>query len=177
MRNVVLIGMPGVGKSTIGVLLAKVLGMPFADTDLLIQQRAGRLLQDIINQDGIDEFLKVEESVALDVKGDGYVIATGGSIVYSPRGMESLKKTGIIVYLKLPFDVIEKRIRNMRNRGIAIAPGKSLFDLYEERTPLYESYADIVIDCSDKDPEAVLSIIAGKLKMNANPKSEYRNPK
>ncbi len=164
MRNIVLVGMAGSGKSTLGVLLSKSLGMPFVDTDLIIQERENNLLQDIINQYGIEEFLKREEKALLSLNRQGTVIATGGSAVYSLRAMLHLKNNGLVVYLKVGFDEIDKRIKNITTRGIAVEKGKTLRDLYEERIPLYEKYADITIDCRDKDIEESLKQVIMKLK-------------
>lgn len=161
--NIVLIGMPGAGKSTIGVILAKALGMNFIDTDILIQQAEGRLLQDIIDTRGIEEFIKLEENAILDIGVGNCVIATGGSAVYSTAAVRHLKKEGIFVYLKLPYDVIAKRIKNVTTRGIVMNKGQNLMDLFEDRTPLYEKYADITVDCIGKDMEAIVSEIKYRL--------------
>lgn len=162
--NVVLIGMPGAGKSTVGVILAKALGAPFLDIDLIIQQKQGRLLQDIINNDGIKKFLDIEEEAALSLDLTNYVIATGGSVVYSEKSMHHLKECGgVVVYLELGYDEIENRINNIKSRGIALNPGQSLHDLYLERLPLYKKYADIVICCSDKNTEEVVEDIINRL--------------
>ncbi len=155
-QNIVLIGMPGAGKSTIGVLLAKTLGMAFVDTDLLIQEKAGRLLQEIIVEDGVAAFLRFEENVICDLQATQSVIATGGSAVYSKRAVDHLKKTGLLVYLNLPYDEIERRIDNMSTRGIAIEQGRTLRDLYDERIALYEKYADLIVDCSASTMEEVV---------------------
>jgi shikimate kinase len=158
-QNIVLIGMPGAGKSTIGVLLAKTMGMAFVDTDLMIQERAGRLLQEIINQDGVAEFLKLEEKVICGLQVTKSIIATGGSVIYSEKAVKHLKKNGLIVYLKLRYDEIEQRIQNMSSRGIAIEKGRTLADLYNERIVLYEKYADLIVDCSDLAMENTISKI------------------
>lgn len=156
MKNIVFIGMPGAGKSTLGVLLAKALGRPFVDTDLLIQQKEEKLLQEIIDQKGIDYFLGLEEEVifGLDVK--NHVIATGGSVVYSRKTMNKLRKNGIILYLKLSFEELEKRIKNIKTRGIAMEKDEGLKALYQERTPLYEQFADITVDCSSLEMEQLV---------------------
>ena len=164
MKNIVLIGMAGSGKSTLGVLLAKALGIPFVDTDLILQERESNLLQNIINQYGIEEFLRKEEKALLTLDVDETVIATGGSAVYSPQAMQYLKENGTIVYLKVNYNEIEKRIRNITTRGIAIEKGKTLRDIYDERIPLYEKYADIVVDSQGKDFEESLEGILKKLK-------------
>lgn len=148
-NNIVLIGMPACGKSTLGVVLAKTMGMSFVDTDLLIQQQTGRLLQAIIDQDGMEAFLRVEEEVLCQVRAEHAVIATGGSAVYSERGMEHLRTVGTIVYLKLPLEEIQQRLDNIRTRGIAMNPGENLEDLYRKRVPLYEKYADLVLQTVD----------------------------
>ncbi len=158
-RNIVLIGMPGAGKSTVGVLLAKTLGMPFLDIDLLIQQSEGKLLQDIINNSGIDVFQAIEEKTILGLNTEGHIIATGGSAVYSRKAMEHLKENGTIVYLKSKLYQIEKRIKNISSRGIVIGKGQTLRELYAERTPLYEAFADITVDCSGKHIETVIAEI------------------
>lgn len=157
--NIVLIGMPGAGKSTVGVLLAKTLGMSFIDTDLLIQEKEGRLLQEIIDGDGIKKFLKIEENVVLQVDTKNSVIATGGSVIYSKNVINHLKERGKLIYLKLGYDEIERRINNMSSRGIAIGKDQKLIDLYNERIVWYEKYADIIIDCSDATIEDVVQKI------------------
>lgn len=163
-QNIILIGMPGAGKSTIGVLLAKTLGKAFIDTDLLIQAKEKRLLQEIINEQGIDVFLEIEAAVILGLQADNAIIATGGSAIYSDKAITHLKQTGIVVYLKLTYEEIEQRIRNMASRGIAIAKGQSLYDLYQERTPLYERKADLILDCSGKSIEESVQLIKEKLE-------------
>lgn len=143
--NVILIGMPGSGKSTVGVVLAKLLGLHFCDTDLVLQQHCGKKLQEIIRTEGDAAFFRHEEEVlaALDVQNT--VIATGGSAVYSDRAMQHLKAGGKCVYLKVAADEIERRLANFSDRGVVIADGMTLADLYAERKPLYEKYADITV--------------------------------
>lgn len=158
-NNIILIGMPGAGKSTIGVLLAKALKKPFIDTDLIIQEKQNRYLQEIIDADGIDKFLSIEKSTILDLTARNHLIATGGSAVYSEEALLHLK--GKVVYLKLGLEEIERRIINIKSRGIALKPGESLAELYNERVPLYEKYADIIVDCSGKDVEEVVNEIKG----------------
>ncbi|MDD6188332.1 MAG: shikimate kinase [Clostridiales bacterium] len=162
-RNIILIGMPGAGKSTIGVLLAKALGMDFIDTDIIIQQRTGRLLQDIIDNDGIDAFLAVEETVLCSLELTNSVIATGGSAVYSDKAMTALKRGGKAVYISLPYEEVEKRITNITTRGIVLRSGNTLRDAYNERVPLYEKYSDITIDCSGRDIESSMRELVAKL--------------
>ena len=145
-NNLVLIGMPGVGKSTIGVILAKIIGYHFLDSDLVIQERENRLLHQIISQEGTEGFLKIEDDVNASLDVERTVIATGGSVVYCEKAMEHLKGIGQVVYLKADYPTIEKRLGNLEKRGVALKPGQTLKDLYEERTKLYEKYADIIVD-------------------------------
>ena len=147
-RNVILIGMPASGKSTLGELLAKHLGMTFLDTDDLIRQRTGRALQDILDQDGMEVFLQQEEAAVLSLQTEHTVVATGGSVVYSPRAMEHLKSGGACVYLQLPLAAIQERLQDLDSRGVAIARGQSLAELYRERVPLYETWADYTFPVS-----------------------------
>lgn len=158
-ENIVLIGMPGAGKSTVGVLVAKTLGMSFIDTDLIIQEKEGRLLQEIINADGVKEFLRIEEDVVLQIDAENCVIATGGSVIYSKNTINHLKEKGKLIYLKLRYDEIEQRIKNMSSRGIAIGKDQKLIDLYNERIVWYEKYADIMINCSNSTIEDVVQKI------------------
>ena len=145
-KNVVLIGMPGAGKSTIGVILAKVLGKDFIDADLVIQKKEGRLLREIIEQEGPDGFLAVEERVNAGICPDAAVIATGGSVVYGQRAMEHLGRIGAIVYLKLSYPAVESRLRDIRGRGVVLRDGQTLLDLYQERAVFYERYADVTVE-------------------------------
>lgn len=163
MDNIILIGMPGAGKSTLGVLLAKAMGKLFVDTDIIIQQKTKRLLQDIIDNDGTDAFLKLEEDILLTVCEENTVIATGGSAVYSEKAMEHFKQNGKIVYLHVDFAEIEKRVTNITTRGIVLKNGKSLADAFDERKPLYDKYADIVIDCTGSTIENSVKMLAEKL--------------
>lgn len=149
--NIVLIGMPGCGKSSLGVVLAKALGYRFIDSDLLIQEREKRLLSEIIEQDGLDGFKKIEEQVNASIAVSKTVIATGGSVVYGPEAMKHLEEIADIVYLKLPLEEIDSRLGDLNQRGVAVKPGQTLEDLYEERVPLYEKYADIIVDIYHMD--------------------------
>jgi shikimate kinase len=162
--NIVLIGMPGAGKSTVGVVLAKTLGKAFVDTDLLIQQAERRLLQQIIQTDGVTAFLAAEERAVLQIAVTNAVIATGGSVVYSQAAMAYLKEIGMVIYLQLPFTEIERRITNMTSRGIAIGADQQLSDLYRERTPLYENYADLTVNCNGLALETVITAIVAGIK-------------
>ena len=153
MKNIVLIGMPGAGKSTIGVLLAKSMLMDFADTDLLIQKRHSSALCEIIKKHGISEFLQIENDVICKNEFHNCVVATGGSAVYGEKAMESLKSNGIAVYLKVEPCELEKRINNIHTRGIAMKNGTTVAELYAERKPLYEKYADITVECENAGVE------------------------
>lgn len=145
--SIILIGMPGSGKSTVGVQLAKHLGLEFIDTDLVIQTNQGRLLQDIVDNDGHEVLREIEARELQQLKIHKALVATGGSAVYSDSGMQNLKAQGIVIYLDVSFAEIEKRITTSKNsRGIAKAKGQTLEDLYNERIPLYRKYADIAID-------------------------------
>lgn len=147
--NYTLIGMPGAGKSTIGVLLAKALGYEFIDTDLVIQQREGKLLKEIIAQEGNDGFKKIEEEVNASIEASQSVIAPGGSAIYSEKAMEHFKKIGMVIYLKLSFESVKHRLGNLKARGVVLEKGQTLYDLYCERVPIYEKYADITVDLDD----------------------------
>ena len=153
MENVVLIGMPGCGKSTVGVLLAKAMGLDFIDTDVVFQAREKRRLQDMIDDIGIDAFLKKEEETILSLQCRGTVIATGGSVVYGKNAMEHLAAIGRIVYIQLPYEEIEKRLNNLATRGVALRSGQTLLDLYNERVPLYESCAHVTFEAEKTDIE------------------------
>ncbi|WP_282942722.1 shikimate kinase [Paenibacillus sp. RC67] len=162
--NIVLIGMSGAGKSTLGVLLAKALGMDYVDTDIVIQQHEGRLLQDIIDNDGNEKFMEVEEKIVSELQLKNCVISTGGSVIYSEKAMNVLKQGGQIIYLHVPYEEIQKRLTNITTRGIVVKKGNSLKDVYEERVPLYMKYSDITLDCSDKDIELCVSEIIEKIQ-------------
>lgn len=144
--NIILIGMPGAGKSTVGVLLAKAMTYNFLDTDISIQRREKRQLYEIINERGLDAFIEIENAVLSRLEVDGCIIATGGSAVYGGEAMAHLREIGTVVYIRLSLAEIERRIKNITTRGIAMKQGSSLADLYKERAPLYEKYADIIVD-------------------------------
>ena len=141
--NIVLIGMPGVGKSTVGVILAKVLGYKFLDADLVIQEQEGKLLREIIEEVGTEGFIEVENRVNASLMCNKTIIATGGSVIYGKEAMEHLKEIGTVVYLEVSFPTLEKRLSDIKGRGVVLKEGQTLYDLYKERTPLYEKYADV----------------------------------
>ena len=161
-KNITLIGMPGSGKSTVGVLLAKTLGYRFLDADLLIQQREGALLQDILDQRGVEGFLDVEENVICSLDCTGTVIAPGGSAVCREQAALRLKELGLVVYLHVPLAELERRISNITTRGIAMAPGQTLADVYAIREPLYRKYADLTVDVTGQNTleDTVAAVLA-----------------
>ena len=159
MSSIVLIGMPGSGKSTVGVLLAKVLGYGFLDTDLLIQQREGALLQEILDARGMEAFLDAEEAAIRTVNCDRCVIAPGGSAVCRPGAMAHLRTLGTTVYLKLPSEVLTDRLQNLATRGVVMAPGQTVRDLYNQRAPLYERYADRTVETGGLTLEETLAAL------------------
>ena len=145
MDNIILTGMPSCGKSTLGRLLAKELGYDFLDTDDVIIQQNGCPLKDILDNQGLDGFIRAEEAAVCSVNVENTVIATGGSVVYSEKTMAHLKSLGRIVYICLDYKEVERRLGDLHERGVAIAPGKTLQDLFDERTPLYNKYANLVV--------------------------------
>lgn len=162
-KNVVLIGMPGVGKSTVGVLLAKALGRYFLDTDVFIQAIQERSLQDIIDKEGLAAFCRIEEDYVLCIDLTSAVIATGGSVVYSREAMRHLTARGVLVHLDLPVEEIERRIRNLQTRGVVMEPGQNVRGIYEQRQDLYRRYAQITVDCTDKNHDQVVTEIINRL--------------
>ena len=162
--NIILIGMSGAGKSTLGVLLAKALGKSFLDTDLLIQQKEGMLLQQILDEKGQEYFLSVEESVLTGLCAGGCVIATGGSAVYSEQGMAHLKEKGYTIYLQVDDEELIARISNITTRGIVFRGSGDFHAVYEERKPLYERYADLTVNCSHTPIEKSLERILSEMK-------------
>lgn len=149
--NIILIGMPGAGKSTAGVLFAKAMNYRFLDVDFLIQEREGKRLHEVIEEKGNDYFLKVEDEVNCSLDTERTVIATGGSVIYCENAMKHLSSLGTVIYLQVPEKEIERRITNFSTRGIIIRSGDTLADLYNERIPLYEKYADITVLCDEKE--------------------------
>lgn len=156
MKNIILIGMPASGKSTVGVVVAKRLGYEFVDTDLLIQKQEKRLLKEIIEQEGNDGFLAIENQVNRDLDVEYAVIAPGGSVVYCEEAMLHFKEIGDVVYLQTSFEEINKRILNAKNRGVVLREGQTLHDLYEERVKLFEKYADYTISEEGCDLEETI---------------------
>lgn len=150
--NITLIGMPASGKSTIGILLAKRLGYSFVDTDIVIQEKEGRLLKEIIEQEGLKGFLEVENRINAQIQAMHSVIAPGGSVIYGEEAMAHLKEISTIVYLKLSYQEVKARLGDLKDRGVALKDGMTLYDLYEERIPYYERYADITVDETYKTP-------------------------
>lgn len=166
MKNIVLIGMPGAGKSTVGVVLAKSMGYTFLDSDLLIQDKYKKLLHEIIEERGIEGFWQVENEVNAGIDTEKSVISTGGSVIYETEAMAHLKRIGVVVYLKLSLEELAVRLGDLNERGVTLKAGQDLAGLYAERIPYYEKYADITIDCEDKlirDIVAEIKREAGKL--------------
>ena len=163
--NIVLIGMPGVGKSTIGVILAKVLGYSFLDADLLIQEQEGKLLREIIEEKGTDGFIEVENRVNASIRADRAIIATGGSVVYGKEAMEHLKEIGRVVYLKVSYAILENRLADIKGRGVVLKKGQTLETLFEERSKLYEQYADIEVSEDGLDVEQTVEKLVEALEL------------
>ena len=157
LSNLVLIGMPGVGKSTVGVLLAKATSRDFLDTDVFIQAREGRALQAILDAEGRDAFCRLEERYTLALDCRDHVIATGGSVVYSRAAMTHLRNSGAVVHLTLPLALLEQRITNMAWRGIVMAPGQTLAQVYAQREPLYRQWADVTVPCDGRTADQVVA--------------------
>ena len=165
MANIVLIGMPGCGKSTVGVLLAKALQMDFVDTDIVLQQQQGKKLQEIIDQVGNDAFLKMEEDCVRSLECDQTVVATGGSVVYGKEAMRRLHENGLVVYIRLPYEEIERRLSNLATRGVTLKKGQTLRNLYDERIPLYEAEADYIFEPEEGDVQETVLDLAQRLSM------------
>lgn len=163
-ENVILIGMPGAGKSTVGVVLAKKLGYRFLDSDLVIQDKYGKLLHELIEEHGVEGFWAIENEVNASLDTTKSVIATGGSAVYGAEAMEHLRTIGKVVYLKLDYREVAERLGDLTARGVTLFPGQTLQDLYEERTPLYEKYAHIVVECDGKMLREVATEVAEQVQ-------------
>lgn len=172
MKNIILIGMPGAGKSTVGVVLAKRLGYRFVDSDLVLQEKYGKLLHELIEQYGVEKFWKMEEEVNASLNLEQSVIATGGSAVYGTKAMERLAQGGTVVYLELPYEEIADRLGDLSARGVTMRPGQTLKDLYGERIPLYEKYAHVTVHCGGKLLREIAAEISGKLAGKALDKNE-----
>lgn len=164
MANVVLIGMPGCGKSTLGVLLAKALQMDFVDTDLVMQNQYGKPLQQLVDELGTEGFSQAEENCICQLKPDRTVIATGGSVALEERAMEHLSKSGTIVFIKLCYQTIESRLNNIATRGITLQKGQTLRDLYELRQPYYHRWGQIIVEADGLDVEQTVALLVNRLK-------------
>jgi shikimate kinase len=160
MENIILIGMPGAGKSTVGVVLAKILGFSFLDSDLLIQQEEGKLLYELIDLYKIEGFLKIEDRINANIETKRCVIATGGSAIYGKKAMEHFQKNGILIYLELSYESLKKRLGDLNKRGVTLKKDQSLKELYKERIPLYEKYANVTIHCDQKPIREIAQEIA-----------------
>ena len=162
--NIILVGMPTSGKSTVGVIVAKILGYNFVDADIVIQKKDGRRLSEIIEQEGVEGFIDIENKINSGIEVEKTVIATGGSVIYGAEAMEHYKNIGRVVYLKVGMEVLTKRLKNVKQRGVVMRPGQSLIALYNERSVLYEKYADITIDEKDNTMEEVVADLIAALK-------------
>lgn len=158
-NNIILIGMPGAGKSTVGVILAKRLGFQFIDTDLLIQAQKKCRLQQLIDTKGVKNFRAIEEQILLNLHTEYSVVATGGSVIYSKEGLDALGRTGFLIYIQVSLEALQRRIADMGQRGLVIAKGQTFEQLYRERTPLYENFSDLTLFCADLNAEQVAAKI------------------
>ena len=168
MKNIVFIGMPASGKSTVGVVLAKRLGYKFVDTDLVIQEVEKRLLKEIIAEEGNEGFLRIEDRVNAEIQEERAVISPGGSVVYCENAMRHYKETGMIVYLHTSYETINNRLHNAKNRGVVLKDGQTLKDLYEERSALFERYADLTISEKGRDLEETIEEVLRVLENGLN---------
>lgn len=168
MKNIVFIGMPASGKSTVGVVVAKRLGYKFVDTDLVIQEVEKRLLKEIIAEEGNEGFLRIEDRVNAEIQEERAVISPGGSVVYCENAMRHYKETGMIVYLHTSYVTISNRLHNAKNRGVVLKDGQTLKDLYEERTALFERYADLTISEEGRDLEETIEEVLRVLENGLN---------
>ena len=168
MKNIVFIGMPASGKSTVGVVVAKRLGYKFVDTDLVIQEVEKRLLKEIIAEEGNEGFLRIEDRVNAEIQEERAVISPGGSVVYCENAMRHYKETGMIVYLHTSYETINNRLHNAKNRGVVLKDGQTLKDLYEERSALFERYADLTISEEGRDLEETIEEVLSVLENGLN---------
>lgn len=159
-NNIILIGMPGAGKSTVGVVLAKRLGYSFLDSDLVIQEKTGRLLHELISEYGTDGFLTIEDEVNAGLECARTVVATGGSVIYGDAAMDHLRKLGCVIYLKLSYAEVKARLGDLKERGVALKNGQTLRQLYDERCPLYEKYAHVTFECEGKPVRQIAEELA-----------------
>lgn len=164
-QNITFIGMPGVGKSTIGVILAKIIGYEFVDSDIVIQKQEGKLLREIIADVGSHGFLNIENRVHAEMNPTNSIISPGGSICYCRQGMEHLREISTVVYLKLDYPKLKRRLGNLTSRGVVLKNGQSLYDLYKERTPLYEKYAHVTIDVTYLNVEKTIKAVMKALEL------------
>jgi len=160
--------MPGVGKSTLGVILAKLIGYRFIDTDLVIQEKQGELLKSIIESEGVDGFIEIENRICAELEATNSVIATGGSVVYGRDAMAHLRKTGTVIYLAQDFDIIDRRLSDIKGRGVVLHEGQTLHDLFLERDPLYRKYAHIVCEMTDGTVEENIEVVMRAINPNSN---------
>ena len=163
-KNIVFVGMPASGKSTVGVIVAKVMGMNFIDSDIVIQQRENAKLNELIEEYGIDDFLKLEEQALLSINVDNTVIATGGSAIYSDAGMKHLSNNATIIYLKVSLDNLKDRLTDLKARGVVIRPGESIEQMYATRSVLYEKYADIIVEEKGTSIEDTVCLVMEQLR-------------
>ena len=177
MKNIVLIGMPGAGKSTVGVVLAKRLGYRFIDSDLVIQEKYGKLLHELIEENGVEGFWQIENHINASLETDRSVIATGGSVIYGRSAMEHLRKIGTVVYLQLSCQEIAERLGDLNARGVTLKPGQTLEDLYAERVPLYEKYAHVTVPCDGRMLRQVVMDIIEAMEQSSGEGEKESNTK
>lgn len=164
MRNIVLIGMPGCGKSTLGVLLAKAMMMDFVDTDLILQKQSGRPLQEMVDELGTEGFADAEEKCVRSLRVENAVIATGGSVALEDGAMESLKRNGLVVFIRLKYETVERRLKNIKTRGISMEKGQTLRELYDMRQPAYRRWADVILDADGQSVERTVERLVREVR-------------
>ena len=164
-NNITLIGMPASGKSSIGVVLAKRLGMQFIDVDLVIQEKTGMLLKEIIAKHGDEGFRKIEDDINAQLNVQNAIIAPGGSVIYGERAMKHLRKISTVVYLQLSYNALKSRLGNSTERGVSFKDGQTLKDLYDERVPMYEKYADLTVEEMKKSINKIINEICERLQL------------